>query len=77
MKVKVVRSFSAFVGDSMVCGTEGQVLDSPAGADWIRSGLAVALEPETPEGAEKRAPETAAVEPAENAALPAGKKRKG
>lgn len=77
MKVKVVRSFSAFVGESMVCGTEGQVLDLPAGADWVRAGLAVALEPETPEETEKRAPETAVVEPADNAALPAGKKRKG
>jgi len=77
MKVKVVRSFSAFVGDSMVCGTEGQVLDLPGGADWIRAGLAVALEPETPAGARKRAPETAVVAPADNAVLPAGKKRKG
>ena len=77
MKVKVVRSFSAFVEDSMVCGTEGQVLELPEGADWIRAGLVVALEPETPARAGKRAPETAVVAPADNAVLPAGKKRKG
>ncbi len=75
MKVKALRGFSAFVDGSMVCASEGQVLELPKGADWLRAGLVVPAE----EGAEAEdaateppavaevMPETASTGPAETA----------
>ncbi len=75
MKVKCVKSFVGFVGENSVAASEGQVLEMPTGADWIRAGLAVAMPGEKEEPAAKRAAETTAVQPPEDAALPKGKPR--
>jgi hypothetical protein len=52
MKVKVLRSFTAFVGENSVSGSQDQVLEMPAGADWVRAGLVEPLE-ESDQEAEK------------------------
>jgi hypothetical protein len=73
MKVKALKGFTAFVGEDSVSASEGQVLEMPAGADWIKAGLAIAVEGELPDVV---APETAAFEPAEAAVPAAARKRK-
>lgn len=90
MKVKVLRSFTAFVGENSVSGSQGQELEMPAGADWVRAGLVEPLEESDQEAekaekkaraeaekAEKKAPETAVVKPPEAAVVPEGKPRGG
>lgn len=68
MKVKALKGFSAFVGDEMVCVSEGQMVELPKGADWVRAGLAVAVEDdETPAAVVKPAPESTSVESSEKA----------
>jgi hypothetical protein len=90
MKVKILRSFTAFVGGSPVSVCEGQEIDMPAKQDWVRAGLAVPIkaaavkaeeavpESEAPaSGPAEAGAETAAVQPPEAAILPRGRKRKG
>jgi len=57
MKVKVLRSFTAFVGENSVSGSQGQELEMPDGADWVKAGLVEPLEESDAEAekAEKKA----------------------
>lgn len=77
MKVKILKGFGANVAGEMVSYSEGQVVDLPAGADFVRAGLAEPLEGEVEDAAVAApAPETAMLGPAETAVPKAPRKRK-
>jgi hypothetical protein len=69
VRVRALISFVAHHGDLKFRAVDGQELDMPMSADWIRAGLAM---PATPEAAKALAArrEIAAVAPAERAVAP-------
>lgn len=77
MKARVLVSFVGTAGARKIRGVEGQIIDVPPGTDWVRAGLVEPLPGEAEEHPVRTAPETTAVEPGENAAMPAAGVRDG
>jgi len=68
VRVRVVKSFVATHFDQKFRGSDGQELDMPSSADWIKAGLVVPLGPAAKSAAPVR--ESASLAPAETAAAP-------
>ncbi len=77
MKAKALKGFTGWIGGNSISVSEGQIVDVPAGTDWVKAGLVEPLPGEVEERPTKKAPETAAVQPPEDAAVPAGQPRDG
>ncbi len=72
MRVRALASFVARIDGQSVSVRAGQLIDLPAGADWLRAGL-VAPAPDDLAG-----PETASVQAGgETAALPRARRKRG
>ena len=68
VRVRVVKSFVATHFDQKFRGSDGQELDMPSSADWIKAGLVVPVGPAAKNAAPVR--ESASLAPAETAAAP-------